>query len=57
MMVYKTPAGVRIGIRYKRPAPTMTSDCVKVQSALLDPRTQVPRSRFLILMGRIWKWF
>lgn len=51
-----TPAGVRIGCAYQRPAPRPSSDQEQVQAALLEPRTTLPQTALQRVIGAIVRW-
>jgi hypothetical protein len=53
---YTTRTGLRIGIAYMKPPARMQGDAVKVQAALLEPRTARPMSRLRLLVGRAVAW-
>jgi hypothetical protein len=53
---YTTKSGVQIGVRYFPPPNRMAGDAVKVQAALLEPRTLRPMSRLQRLIGRAVAW-
>lgn len=42
MTPYKTASGVQIGLLYKRPMPSIHGDALRLQSALIDPKTATP---------------
>ena len=51
-----TPAGVRIGCAYQRPAPRLDRDHQTVQAALLDPRTTTRPTLIQRVAAPIWRW-
>jgi hypothetical protein len=56
MKVFETPAGVKIGMLYRRPMPTLDADSRMVQRALLSSETKRPRPWYMRLVGRVVKW-
>jgi hypothetical protein len=53
---YTTRTGLRIGIAYMKPPARMQGDAVKVQAALLEPRTRHAPSRLRRLVAPILRW-
>lgn len=47
---------VIIGRAYVPPPQRMQGEALKVQAALLEPRTLRPMSRLQRLVGRVWSW-
>ena len=57
MTPYTTKSGVRIGIAYiSPPMPIRSLDAMRLQSALLDPRTKTAPSIVRRLIFPIWRW-
>lgn len=51
-----TPSGLRIGIAHiPRPEPVQ-GDALRLQSALLEPRTARPLPWLAAIAGAIWRW-
>lgn len=46
---------VQIGLLYKRPLPIIQGDALRLQSALLEPRTANPLSRIGRALGTLWR--
>jgi hypothetical protein len=55
MNVYKTPAGVKIGLLYRPPMPDMDSDALALQVAILEQRS-TKRPFLMRLFWSVWKW-
>ena len=54
---YTTRSGVKIGIAYvPPPQPIRSLDAVRLQSALLEPRTKTAPSIVRRLVFPIWRW-
>jgi hypothetical protein len=51
-----TRTGITIGAAYVRPPQRMQGDAVKVQAALLEPRTRHAPSRLRRLVAPILRW-
>jgi len=54
--LYQTRTGLIIGGAAKHRAPEMTSDAVKIQSALLDKRTAQKPTVLHSVAGAVWRW-
>ena len=53
---HTTSTGLQIGRAYIPPASRMQGDAIKVQAALLEPRTLLPQSLLQRIFGRVWQW-
>lgn len=51
-----TSAGLRIGIAHIPCAQPVEGDALRLQSALLEPRTARPPSWLATIAGAIWRW-
>lgn len=52
----RTCSGLRIGCAAPAPAPRIGPDEVRIQAALLDPRTRLQQPRLLRIAAAIWRW-
>ena len=51
-----TATGLRIGIAHQSPGARIEGDQVRLQAALLEPKTAQPRPLLLRLLGAVWGW-
>ncbi len=56
MTPYTTKAGVRIGLQYIRPPMPITGDHIRLQAALLEPRTNLPPSLIARVLAPLYRW-
>ena len=53
----KTKAGIVIGIAHiPQQRPMHGDSAVRIQSALLEPRTAHPRPLFARILAPVWRW-
>lgn len=53
---WRTKSGVVVGCLYQRPAPRHDRDALRLQEALLDPRTAKPLPPVARVLGAFWNW-
>lgn len=53
---YTTKAGVQIGVLWQPKPPQPFGDCLRLQTALLDERTQGERNFLQRLLGSVWRY-
>ena len=56
MIPYTTSSGLQIGSRYTPALPAIQGDAVRLQSALLDPRSASRPSRLGAFFGFFWRF-
>ena len=56
MIPYTTSSGLQIGSRYTPALPPIQGDAVRLQSALLDPRSASRPSRLGAFFGFFWRF-
>jgi len=57
MTPYTTTTGLRIGVAYvPRPQPITSADALRLQKALLDPRTRTEPSLWRKVAALFWGW-
>lgn len=56
MIPYTTSSGLQIGSRYTPALPPIQGDAVRLQSALLDPRSASKPGWLGAFFGFIWRW-
>lgn len=51
-----TAGAVQIGLRYMPKMPAIYGDALKLQSALIEPRTIGPQNWIQRAIGAFWRW-
>ena len=55
MTPYTTRSGLKIGLRYTPALPSIQGDAIRLQTALLDSRTQTQPGFIARLLGAVWR--
>lgn len=53
---HTTSTGLKIGRAYIPPPQRVEGHAIKVQAALLEPRTLQPQTPLQRILGRVWQW-